>query len=321
MKINFNSFSLGRCGGTRFIFELSNRLVDRGYQVTITHAGLPTLHDWFSPIKAELIECNVGLSTRFFNKYVHKIDVHKAQEKNLIKAIPDCDVNVATFYDTAKPTVESGKGKLAYLVQHYEPNFFADGSYECAMARASYDLPLMKLCVSQWLTGKVRGKFIGNGINLEKFRRYPISRKYDVMVIPNPTLKYKGNYDPIVKGLRKSGVNVLAVSNVSEAELVKSYNLSSIMLFLSEQEGFGYPPLEAMACGANVVSTPCTEYFVGEKNCLLLPKDYSTDDVVSQVKRLIDNKHLASYLVEEGYSTAQQFNFDKVVDRFVEAVA
>jgi hypothetical protein len=39
MHINFNSLNLGLAGGTRFIFELANRLVDLNYKVTITHLG------------------------------------------------------------------------------------------------------------------------------------------------------------------------------------------------------------------------------------------------------------------------------------------
>ena len=321
MKINFNSFSLGCCGGTRFILELSNRLVDRGHEVTITHAGLPSLHDWFSPIKAQIIECNIGLTSRVLNKYgVHKIDVHKAQEKNLVKSIPKCDVNVATYYDTAEPTVRSGKGKMIYLVQHYEPLFFERESTQYKIAEFTYFLPLKKLCVSHWLTEKVNGFYIGNGVNLDKFKRYPVAKKFDVMVIPNPNLKYKGDYAATIDLLRDWGLKVLVVKSVSESELVRAYNISETFLFLSEQEGFGYPPLEAMACGTPVISTPCTEFLVNEINCLLLPENYSPEIIGGKLNWLLDNKYHLSHLAEGGFATAKQYDFNRVVDNFEEAI-
>lgn len=318
-KINFNSFSLGRCGGTRFIFELSNGLVDRGFDVSITHAGLPSYHEWFTPIKSRLIECNISVASRFLNKYgIHRIDVHKAQEKNMIKAIPECDFNVATYYNTAVPTVKSGKGKGLYLVQHYEPVFFPEKSVDSRDAKASYDLPLTKLCVSKWLTRKVNGVFIGNGLNLNRFKRYPVQKKFDVIILQNLRLDYKGNYNSSIERLRKDGFKVLVVDDFSETELVKAYNLSKVLLCLSEKEGFGYLPLEAMACGTAVVSTNCTEYLVDKKNCLLLPDKCSLDDVSSKIKWLIDNPKQSQYLVEGGFETAKEYNFDFVVDRFME---
>jgi hypothetical protein len=322
MKINFNSFSLGRCGGTRFIFELSNRLVDRGHKVTITHAGLPLLHEWYNPIKAELIECNIGLASRFLNKYgFYKINVHEAQEKNLVKAIPDCDINVATYYDTAEPTVKSGKGKLFYLIQHYEPLFFKANSLEYIAALKTYALPLKHLCVSKWLTTLVKGSFIGNGVNLSQFHPMPIKKEYDVMVIPNPTLKYKGDYTTVIKKLENLNYKVLVVKGLSELELVNAYNKSKTFLFLSEREGFAYPPLEAMACGTPVISTPCAEYFTMNSNVCLLPMNYLMDDIVDSVKCMLENKTYSEYLISYGMQTAFDFSFSKVVDRFLEAVA
>jgi glycosyltransferase involved in cell wall biosynthesis len=316
MKINFNSFSLGLGGGNRFIFELSNALVDKGYDVSITHAGLPSLHDWFTPIKAKLIECNIGLSTRFLNKYgIHKINVHQEQEKKLIKNIPNCDVNVATYFDTAKPTLLSKKGNPVYLVQHYEPSFFQDGSPSFIEAKATYNLPLLKCCVSHWLAEKVSGQYIGNGINLEKFKVLNLDRTYDVMVMPR-RISWKGNYEPLINHLRSQGLNVLVVNNLSEQELIRAYNSSKVFVFLSELEGFGYPPLEAMACGVAVVSTNCTEFLVDDKNCFVLPSKYQLDDIVTRVNWLLQSNSYRDENVKGGFETAKEYDIKNAVRMF-----
>ena len=321
MKINFNSFHLGCNGGNRFIFELSNALWERGHQVTICHAGLPILHDWFSPIRADIIECNIGKATRLLNKYgIHKVDVHAEQEKNLVKSIPDCDVNVATYFTTVRPTLLSKKGKACYLVQHYEPSFFSSGNQERLVAEATYSMPLQKLCVSQWLTEKVNGAFIGNGINLSKFKPLPLPIEFDVMVMPKPNIKWKGNYAPVVDELRRKGLKVLEVNNLSEENLVRAYNLSKCFLYLSEREGFGFPPLEAMACGTPVISTDCTEYFKDYNSMLQLKEDWAINDAVTNVGWLLKNPDYAKSLVGSGLKLAGNFAFSKVVDRFVDVI-
>ena len=49
--------------------------------------------------------------------------------------------------------------------------------------------------------------------------------------------------------------NVFFLGNLSDQELSLHYNLSDVFVFPSRIEGYGIPPLEALACGIKVVST------------------------------------------------------------------
>lgn len=49
--------------------------------------------------------------------------------------------------------------------------------------------------------------------------------------------------------------NVFFLGNISDQELSLHYNLSDIFVFPSRVEGYGIPPIEALACGLKVVST------------------------------------------------------------------
>ncbi len=328
MHINFNSLSLGLAGGTRFIFELANRLVEQNQKVTITHLGEEAAYAWFPEIKAEILNIPFvpySLSTRafrkFFGKYLRTYGYGTLtnRERRLKEAIPDCDVNMATYCFTAFPTYYSGKGRGFYLVQHYEPWFFEQKKAQ-EKAALTYTLPLKKVCVSKWLTDKVNGTFIGNGINLSKFKEQKTPKEYDVMVVQRD-IGWKGNYNPVLEAMQKKGLKVFAATGkLTDEELVSAYNTSKLFLFLSEHEGFGYPPLEAMACGVPVVTTPCLEYTNHLDNAFVLKKNYSVNEVLEATERILKDEALYSRLLESGRQTAKEYDFQKVVYRFLEAV-
>lgn len=320
MRFNFNSLNLSCSGGNRFIFELSNRLVDFGHSVTITHAGLPEYSDWFRPVKAEVIECGYSL----FDRALVKAGLKKASLQDrlirLKKAIPICDVNVATYCFTAYPTVESHKGKGYYLVQHYEPLFFSDNKVLAEMAELSYGLPLKKLCVSQWLTEQLGGVNIGNGINLEKFKTYYTGKNHNHTVL-GLTVKEEFKQPKLLAGvLRACGkfANVVQPVGVSDRELVKLYNNADCFVCTSSKEGFYYPALEAMACGVPVVSTCCAEYLRDGVNCLLVDSG-RVEDFVFAVKQVMYDSSFKTRLIRGGLDTADKYSFNNVVDRFLEA--
>jgi len=329
LHINFNSVNLSLSGGNRFIFDLSNRLVDRGHNVTITHAGLKRYHDWFSPIKARIIDVELPLLARALGKYyLKKRGFYYDIERALLEHIPDCDINVATYCWTAYPTAFCGKGIGYYLVQNYEPLFFDDPVLQ-KKASLTYALPLRKLCVSRWLAEEVEGEYIGNGIDLKRFRRivglHTDSERLKIMAFRRQGIEWKNSQllDEVLLRLRRkfgAKIEFLLPENVSEDRLIEMYNEADLLLYLSKFEGFGYPPLEAMACGAAVLTTSCLEYAKHMENAFVLPLDCCADDVVEAVSRVVKNKDLFEKLVENGLETAQQFDFENVVDRFEDCI-
>jgi glycosyltransferase involved in cell wall biosynthesis len=303
-------------------------LVDENQKVTITHLGDKSVYSWFPNVKAEVTNvpyvphssASRGFS-KVFSKSMKKYGYGSLsdRERRLMEIIPDCDVNVATFCWTAPPTYYSGKGRGFYLVQNYEPWFFEDAKTQ-ERAAATYLLPLKKLCVSKWLTEKVGGVNIGNGINLAKFKQQKTPKLYDIMVIQRSS-GWKGDYTAILEALGKKRLKVfVAGGGVSDADLVSAYNSSRVFLFLSKFEGFGYPPLEAMACGTPVITTACLEFATHLSNTYVLEKDYTVDDVLRAVDEVSRDDALYERLVKNGLATAQEFDFQKVVDRFLEVV-
>jgi glycosyltransferase involved in cell wall biosynthesis len=100
------------------------------------------------------------------------------------------------------------------------------------------------------------------------------------------------------------------------------YNEADILVFGSKFEGFGYPPLEAMACGTPVVTTNCagvSEYAVHAVNAYVALDD--REHVAKAISTLLCNPSLYNRLVEGGLETARKFDFEKVVDRFESCIS
>ncbi len=324
MHVNFNTEGLGASGGNHFIFELANRLVEKGYRVTITNFGPATDFSWFPSLKPEItkVSFSVDKIMRGFQKYyMRKRGFEYDCENFFAKRIPDCDVNIATWCMTVYPTLFSNKGKLFYLVQHFEPLFFPKDNYLASKARSTYELPLTKLCVSHWLTEKVGGLFIGNGVDLDKFKNLGLERTYDVMVIFRDKAT-KGNYKPAIEALKEKGFKINIVQNfsLSESALIEAYNTSKTFLYLSESEGFGYPPLEAMACGCGVVTTPCTEFSQHLYNAYVLQKNCEINEIILAANKFLTDPLWSQTLQKNAFETAKNHDLNIVVENFIKAI-
>jgi glycosyltransferase involved in cell wall biosynthesis len=96
-------------------------------------------------------------------------------------------------------------------------------------------------------------------------------------------------------------------------DLMAFYSMCDIFLFPSRVEGFGLPPLEAMACGAPVVTSDCggvREYARHEENCLLVaPGDAGA--MAAAIQRLAGDPALRASLIEAGRETALRFPVER----------
>lgn len=101
------------------------------------------------------------------------------------------------------------------------------------------------------------------------------------------------------------------IGYVSEDDLVAFYNLATIFVFPSRFEGFGLPPLEAMACGAPVVSSAATALaeVVGDGALVFEPRN--TVQLIEHLRRLLTNEDERLVLRQRGLQRAQQFTWDK----------
>jgi glycosyltransferase involved in cell wall biosynthesis len=98
-----------------------------------------------------------------------------------------------------------------------------------------------------------------------------------------------------------------ALGHLSREDLVRLYRTASALVFPSLFEGFGQPPLEAMACGCPVACSNAAALpeVVGDAARLFDPG--STDDLVAAVEDVLDDPETWR---ERGLARAAAFTWD-----------
>ena len=112
-----------------------------------------------------------------------------------------------------------------------------------------------------------------------------------------------------LKQLFKYQCKIINPSNSFEVASILSG--LDIFIYTSFTEGFGLPPLEAMACGASVISSKCggiNDYAKEDINCLLYnPK--SILELVLSIRQLVKNSDFRNIISKEGIATAAVFTW------------
>ncbi len=114
------------------------------------------------------------------------------------------------------------------------------------------------------------------------------------------------------------GDRLVLPGRVPQEDLPVLLNASRAVAFVSLYEGFGLPPLEAMACGAAVVASNSSSIpeVVGDAGLLVDP--YNVDDIATALQRVITDDALRAELIERGLRRAARFSWAKAADMTME---
>ncbi|MDE5770018.1 MAG: glycosyltransferase [Ruminococcus sp.] len=113
------------------------------------------------------------------------------------------------------------------------------------------------------------------------------------------------------------GNSVIFTNFVSDDELLKFYNLASLMAFPSKYEGFGLPIVEAWACGTPVLTADNSSLKeIGGDAVILVNADSDRSIADGMAKMLSDEKILSEY-VEKGQKRVILFNWKLITDHII----
>lgn len=140
---------------------------------------------------------------------------------------------------------------------------------------------------------------------------------------PNATFLFVG-HSPIHRReleniARENGAfdHLQVIERVSEEDKVRLYNSADVSVLPTRYEGFGLPPLEAMAAGCPVVASdiPVVDEVVRHaENGLLAPRD-NPRALAEAILRVLNDDALRACLIENGFETLKRFDENELAAR------
>jgi len=139
-----------------------------------------------------------------------------------------------------------------------------------------------------------------------------------LVIVGNKDFGYKILYD----ALRELDISnsVFIFEGIDEILLPHMYRAAKMFVYPSFAEGFGIPPLEAMACGTPVISSDTTALadVISQGGVLVNPA--KVDEIAAAMFKLETDTNKVSDLVAKGYSCAEQWSWGNSARQYLEAI-
>ncbi len=109
--------------------------------------------------------------------------------------------------------------------------------------------------------------------------------------------------------------DIIFFGYVPNEDLVKFYNIADLFVYPSLYEGFGLPPLEAMACGCPIITsnTYSLPEVVGDAGFMVDPYDF--DDLANKIYQILTNECLKEELSSKSLNRAKMFSWNKTASQ------
>lgn len=349
MKITFVLPTLSLTGGIRVISIFAESLRQRGHEVfaiSVPHSQPSLRQQAKSLLRGRGWIATPQNEPSFFDNLSvrHKIiDKCRPIED---KDVPDADVVVATWWETAEwvAKLSPSKGAKAYFIQHYENfDYIPKGRVE-----ATWKLPMHKITISKWLVDLAKTEYQDDRVSLAppsvdtKQFYAPKRHKQSIPTVGifYSTVYWKGT-DIALKAFSLASQkipNLRLVAFGTEApspelplprgaeyviqpdqdKLKDFYSKCDAWLLASRSEGFGLPIVEAMACRTPVIGTPAgaaPELLSGGSGILVKPE--APAEMANAIERIcqLPNSEWQT-MSEAAYAKVVNYTWEDATDLF-----
>ena len=349
-SVVFVTSSMRLSGGILVLVQYANGLVDRGYRVTFVGSGGGVAPEVAQKLSAQAEVLSAAMTLEEAIGLVGKLRL----SWQIARLVPECETIVATHTPAVVPTLLAQHllrrtSRAVWFHQDYA-EMFRDRPIERWLLRHAPRWFERVLTVSQACRDEIAQT---SGVDAWVIPQgYSIAGGLPERAVPSAGSKvimYVGDRRPrkgwddffsAAEQVYRSHADLRLTIVTKEPGSIRTtvpYDLHlrpswdtmlelyrSCHLFVSASwwEGFGRPPLEAMACGTPVVTTDSRgvrEYAQDGVNCLMVPiRDPSA--LATAMDQMLSDPFLARRLGEAGRQTAMEFTWERAVTRFVHAL-
>lgn len=116
------------------------------------------------------------------------------------------------------------------------------------------------------------------------------------------------------------GNDVIFTNFVSDEELLKFYNLASLMAFPSKYEGFGLPIVEAWACGTPVLTADNSSLKEIGGDAVILVNADSDKSIADGMSHMLSDEKILSEYTEKGVKRLELYRWDNVSKNIISLI-
>lgn len=131
---------------------------------------------------------------------------------------------------------------------------------------------------------------------------------------------YREEWASFLDGLGADRTRLVWAGYVDDADQPVLYSGATAFVYLSEYEGFGLPPLEAMQCGCPVLTSDTSSLPEVVGDCGMLVPLSDAQVVGEAMKRLLEDKALVQNLRQRGLACARRFSWARSADLIVSGI-
>ncbi|MFY9637852.1 MAG: glycosyltransferase family 1 protein [Methanobacterium sp.] len=143
-----------------------------------------------------------------------------------------------------------------------------------------------------------------------EFKGYGSNHK--LVIVGGKGWKYTEIFD-LIKSFKLKD-DVIFTDYVPDNDLVKFYNIADLFVYPSLYEGFGLPPLEAMACGCPVITSNISSLpeVVGDAGLMIDPND--VESLTESMHEILTNEGLKENYIKKSLERAKMFSWKKTAE-------
>lgn len=142
---------------------------------------------------------------------------------------------------------------------------------------------------------------------VEAFLQAEIPKESFLVIAGAPAWKYKKT----MSFIKRKHERILFLGYIPEEDKAAIYNLAHIFIYPSFYEGFGFPPLEAMACGTPTIVSNISSLPEVTNNASILVDPYNIQEIATAISRLIYDQKLRETFIQRGLKHISSFQWQK----------